>query len=304
MDFTQLQYFRTVARLQNVTRAAEVLYISQPNLSTALTKLENEVGIPLFYRKKGSITLTPKGEIFLAHVDRAMQELDNAMSIINAHSTVVSRRTDVASSISGLLPRLIKAFSGSQEPEPFIHLLMDSEELYRLLMESRLDFVITTVPGNGIDIQWIPLCEDSIVAIVAKDHPLAKYNSIPLDPLSRERIVCNNMFLEKDSIDEMCIKAGFFPNIYIHGNEFIPGISKIIPLQGAVTLALSHTLPQIRTVSDWDNFHVVPLTGPFSTVSIGIARKKSRLMTESASKFYDYTVKHLPGIIAETSLNK
>ena len=302
MDFTQLQYFRTVARLQNVTRAAEAMYISQPNLSTALTKLENELGIKLFYRKKGSITLTPKGELFLTYVERAMQELDNGMEAVNDRSAIVDLRTDVACSVAGLLPKLIRGFSPDQDPPPFIYLNRCSEEIYRLLMEGRLDFAISTIPSNGLDINWVPLRDDVIIALVSKDHPLAENDSIRIDDLSNAKIICNDMFLEKDAIDDLFIKAGFFPNIVLQGNELIAE-RELIPLRGGVALAMSHTLPLIRVMCTND-FKVIPLTGPFSTVTIGISSKKSKLLSASAQTFYKYAVDNLPDIIAETSLLK
>lgn len=86
MDINQLEYFRTVAKMQNVTRAAESLYITQPNLSMSLTKLENELGIKLFKRKKGSVALTSKGEVFLYYVNKALGELHSGLDYIAERS--------------------------------------------------------------------------------------------------------------------------------------------------------------------------------------------------------------------------
>jgi len=302
MDFTQLQYFRTVARLQNVTRAAEILYISQPNLSTSLTKLENELGIQLFYRKKGSITLTPKGELFLSYVERALQELDSGMAAITNRSTVVARRTDVASSIAGLLPRLIKKFAAGSEPPPFIHINRCSEEIYRLLDEGRLDFAISTLPGNGLDMRWLPMREDLVVALMGPDHPLAGAESLPLEALSETRLVCNDLFLEKEAVDDLCIKAGFFPNIILQSNEVLTERT-LLPLRDGAVLAMSHMLPLVMDLYS-DAVRVVPLSGTYSTVTIGLSIKKSRLLSEQAKAFFDFTAEQLPGLIAETSLLK
>ena len=68
MDFEHLNYFRTVARLGNLSQAAKELYISQPGLSRYLTKLEQEIGVPLFERRKGRIVLNTYGQIFLTNV--------------------------------------------------------------------------------------------------------------------------------------------------------------------------------------------------------------------------------------------
>ena len=64
MDFSQLNYFRAAARHGNLTHAAEELYISQPGLSRYLSRLEEELGVPLFERRKGKITLNTYGQLF------------------------------------------------------------------------------------------------------------------------------------------------------------------------------------------------------------------------------------------------
>ena len=57
MELSQLRYFIVVAELGNMSKAAEVLFVSQPNLSTSISRLEEEVGAPLFERRRGKITL-------------------------------------------------------------------------------------------------------------------------------------------------------------------------------------------------------------------------------------------------------
>ena len=106
MELNQLNYFRTVARLQNVTKAAEELYISQPNLSTAITKLESSLGVNLFERKKGKIKLTSNGELFLSHVNRAFQELENGLDAIKERTEYTEDRIVAGSVFGGLLDKL------------------------------------------------------------------------------------------------------------------------------------------------------------------------------------------------------
>src|SRR5579875_2690206 len=75
MELHQLAYFRTVARTQHFTQAAEQLAISQPALSRAIANLEQELGIPLFDRRGRSVVLNSYGKAFLQYVDQAVQSL-------------------------------------------------------------------------------------------------------------------------------------------------------------------------------------------------------------------------------------
>src|SRR2546428_13358678 len=76
MDLLQLHYFRTVARLEHMTRAAEALLIAQPALSQTIARLEDELGVPLFDRLGRRIRLNLFGKAFLERVERVFAELD------------------------------------------------------------------------------------------------------------------------------------------------------------------------------------------------------------------------------------
>lgn len=72
-DERTMQYFSVIAREQNISRAAQKLYISQPSLSRFLTKLESQIGGELFVRRKGALTITPLGTCFLEYIREAQQ---------------------------------------------------------------------------------------------------------------------------------------------------------------------------------------------------------------------------------------
>ena len=75
MTLQQLRYFCVTAEVLHYTRAADLLYISQPSLSYALNKLEKELGMPLFHKQGKQISLTRYGAEFLPYAKRALSEL-------------------------------------------------------------------------------------------------------------------------------------------------------------------------------------------------------------------------------------
>ena len=79
MELSQLRYFSAVAQLGNMSKAAETMFVSQPNLSTSLSRLEEEIGVPLFERRRGKITLNQSGECFLHYVDHALSALEKGV---------------------------------------------------------------------------------------------------------------------------------------------------------------------------------------------------------------------------------
>ncbi|UUZ90022.1 LysR family transcriptional regulator [Paenibacillus sp. P25] len=76
MEWQQLEYFQTVARMEHMTRASEYLSVSQSALSRSIARLESELGVPLFDRQGRSITLNRYGQLFLKRVQRILKEYE------------------------------------------------------------------------------------------------------------------------------------------------------------------------------------------------------------------------------------
>ena len=83
MELRQLEYFQMASRLKNITRAAERLKVSQPNITVAIKKLEAELGVQLFDRSQKQLTLTPEGTVFLNRIDIALRIIQDALLELN-----------------------------------------------------------------------------------------------------------------------------------------------------------------------------------------------------------------------------
>src|SRR5580700_3809958 len=86
MELQQLKYFREVAAREHVTRAAEKLFVSQSAISRAVTQLEEELGVPLFYRQGRAVVLSRYGRLFLEHVNRALSILESGKRLLREQS--------------------------------------------------------------------------------------------------------------------------------------------------------------------------------------------------------------------------
>ena len=83
MELRQLEYFQMASRLKNITRAAQRLRVSQPNITVAIKKLESELGVQLFDRSQKQLTLTPEGKVFLKRIELALRNIDDAILEVN-----------------------------------------------------------------------------------------------------------------------------------------------------------------------------------------------------------------------------
>lgn len=82
MELLQLRYFVTVAQMLNISRAAKHHMIPQPDMSRTISKLERELGVPLFDRYKNRLTLTEQGKVFYHAISHSLQGMDHAVEDI------------------------------------------------------------------------------------------------------------------------------------------------------------------------------------------------------------------------------
>lgn len=87
MDLNQLHYFTVVAETENITKAAQKLYITQPALSRAIARLEAELGIKLFDRKTNALILNDNGQLFLKHVTMGLDAINSGVYAIRQKNT-------------------------------------------------------------------------------------------------------------------------------------------------------------------------------------------------------------------------
>ena len=170
MTLQQLTYFEAIARTQNLSRAAEELFIAQPSLSISMRKLEEELTVPLFSRKGHRTVLTEEGELFLEHVSRIRRELSEAQEHMKRIGTMKKHTVSVGCTtpvLCDLLPKTMQAFRSApgRERTRFIVSSGNTPELIRKLKAGVFDCLICSQYPDP-DILQLPLEEDPILLIV------------------------------------------------------------------------------------------------------------------------------------------
>jgi len=179
MDTRYLTYILTIAKKENMTKAAEELFVSQSTLSQYLSKLESELGTPLFYRSKGRLTLTPAGSLYIEAAEKVMSIKNvlyqNIQNIENrGHITVgvtsqfgLTMLTDIIPAFKVQYPDIIIEISETNLPG-----------LTRLISEESIDCGIMAI--NEIDPfspdQVTILREEEVLFSIPVNHPYRKKN--------------------------------------------------------------------------------------------------------------------------------
>ena len=219
MELSLLYYFKTVAEMENITRAAEALYISQPALSKAIAKLEKNLDVTLFDRRKGRISLSPMGQVYYEYVASAFQVLEQGEKRLEELMERSGDTVSVASPVAGVLHELIYDFLNTGERVKIHEYLYAESMLESELLSGKLDFAVTPVTIENSEIEQIKLMEEEIFIVVSREHPLAAEKYVPLKAFQSDSFLVDEASFDQKIVKVLCGIAGFEPDILLHSNE-------------------------------------------------------------------------------------
>lgn len=188
MDLRTLEYYTVVARELNISRAAEKLAMSQPPLSSQMKNLEEDLGVTLFIRGKRHLTLTEAG-IHLLHRAEQMLELAD-----KTRNELQNMKASLSGSISfgmveGRAPSLAARWiAGFREEYPLVTFTLrngSSDNVVNDMKRGLVDVALIARPFDRIYLEGIRTARDPWMAIIPKEHPLARREgkTIPLASL-------------------------------------------------------------------------------------------------------------------------
>lgn len=192
MTLNELRYIVAVAQEGNFRRAAERVFVSQPALSLAIQKLEEELGVQIFERSRTAVSMTPTGELIVAQAQRALEEVAQIREIASQgkDQLVGTLRLGVIYTVGPyLLPALIPIL---KRKAPQMPLEMEENLTANLevqLINGRLDAIIIALPFGGPGIATLPLYDEDFNVVVPLDHPWAKKKHIKTAELGNEKVL-------------------------------------------------------------------------------------------------------------------
>jgi len=225
MELRQLKYFREVAERQHVTRAAEKLFVSESAISRAVTQLEDELGVPLFYRQGRAVVLSPYGRLFLENVTRALGVLESGRRLLREQTEQESGTVSLGFLHSlgvEMVPGLIKEYRRKHPGIQFTLLVQRSGEmLMEELAGGGIDLCLS-VPGmfGQSDVRWNHLLDEELLIAMPRAHRLAARRTLSLRELSSEPfLVLSPEHTLRIIFDRVCADASFSPKIAFEGMD-------------------------------------------------------------------------------------
>lgn len=217
MDMNILKYmaFLKAVEYGSFTRAAEALSYSQSGVSRMISDLEKEWNITLLERGRSGIRLTSDGSRMLPYAQSLCSEYQKLQMAVDDLHGVQSGIIRIGTFSSGAIhwvPNIIKAFQKDYPGIDYELLLGDYTEIEDWITQGRVDCGFLRLPTRP-DFETIPLGRDRLLAILPQDHPLTKYDKVPIAALCEEPF----MLLEKGAqaeVSEVFQRHGLRPRVH------------------------------------------------------------------------------------------
>lgn len=213
MDLNQLKYFRVVAKTGNMSKAAQALYITQPNLSRSIARLEKEIGVSLFEHRKGKIILNEYGRAFLSSVELIFSELNFGVQTVRRLYETSQNFLCLACTIDGFLPDVLKKFFLHKPNIGIKQLSLTPDEVMEHLSDHTLSIAVTSYQIQNEQIVFELLGQEEYVILMHRSHPLAASASLSVSQLADEKFICDASRLNLQNLKRICSNAGFYPNV-------------------------------------------------------------------------------------------
>lgn len=211
MEMNQIRYFLAVCKHQNFTHAAHASNVSQPSLTAAIKKLEDELGGPLFLRDRAGCRLTQLGSLLRPRLEKVQQETQEAKMAAVRHVRLdrVPISIGVGETIGyGLISEAVERYR-LRFPKAEIELIVDSQQaLLDQLRDGRFDIVIISGKASSELYRIDLLYSEEYRVVVAAEHSLAKHKSVSLADLAKINMLDRPNCEMRETLHETCANSG------------------------------------------------------------------------------------------------
>jgi DNA-binding transcriptional LysR family regulator len=191
MLLSEITAFIEVARQGSISRAAEVLFVTQPTLTARIQNLESDLGERLFTRSRQGMRLTDTGRAFLPYVHRAMQALEEGQRLVadrrrgGTGELVIGAAPSVG---TYALPLVLKRFAAEHPTVRLVVKTGHSEDILGMVLRSEVQLGLMR-PLRHPDLELRPVYDDVMVLVVNPGHPFASAGSVSLGAIGGQSLL-------------------------------------------------------------------------------------------------------------------
>lgn len=290
---SQLRYFQVVAQHEHISRAAEKLHIAQPALSATISKIEKELGVPLFHRQGRNIELNDAGKRLLVHANFMFEQLAAMEESLATTKEILENEFILSVSNSMLLNGWLQQFV-LQNPK--IHLrqkMLGEDQMITALLDETIDMALGEFETDHPGIIRKTIIEDEYIINIPIQHPLAQKEKIYFEDIREEGIVSlpsNTIF---KIVDRIFAQKDCKPNIVFEGNHRMMNkmlrINRGLLFGSRQMMYMRYLYEKEQAASDHDSYAVVmqPIADLNCKCTLSLCWKEGRELPLMAQKFID-----------------
>jgi LysR family hydrogen peroxide-inducible transcriptional activator len=208
MTLTELKYIVAVAREKHFGKAAEACFVSQPTLSVAIKKLEDELEVKLFERSANEVTVTPLGEEIVRQAQSVLEQAANIKEIAKRGKDPLAGplKLGIIYTIGPyLLPDLVRQAIARTPQMPLMLQENFTVKLLEMLRTGEIDCAIMAEPFPDTGLATAALYDEPFMVALPSNHPLAAHTHVNADELKKETmLLLGNGHCFRDHVLEVC----------------------------------------------------------------------------------------------------
>lgn len=278
-----MEYFQRAARLRNITRAARELNVSQPSITVAVRRLEEELGVPLFDRSQKQIALTPEGQVFLERTDDILGRMQDLAAEMKDFR--FARKGRIRIGITPVIgayffPALLARFRKVHPRVEADVIEEGSLSLSEKLSAGELDLAMMVTSRISSHFDTAPVAKGQLLACFSRRNPLARFRAIPLSRLRDQPFIMfhEDTYSRRLVMDE-CARYRFVPRVVFSS-------SQIETIMGMVSRGVGVSFMLDTIVARHPGVVGRPLTKPL-LIEAGLAWNRNRYLSKSARLLVD-----------------
>lgn len=256
MKIQQFEYFIAVVEQNSFTKAAQILHISQPSLTTAIKKLEHSLGYDLLTRTTKEIKITDRGIQFYQHAKKLIHDYQLTVEKMYdlSLSDVPKLKLSILESTNQWMSSVISSHS-KQYPGQRYQLLEihDYNKVIQDVLNFEIDIALTNEHVNHIDIESIPLYEEEYVLLVPQ-HTFTQQKSTALNTLPL--IVPNAKYQVRKHLDDYLLHFNIRPHIVMEVDRFETATNFVH--EGLGYAVIPRVYYQSRNTTSLKTLHIKP----------------------------------------------
>ncbi len=285
MEMEQLRHFLKVAELENFTRAAEQVKLTQSSLSRSIARLEEELGQPLFDRQSRKVVLNDAGRLLLNSARNILKMTEDAKAEICDDGQSGKVRVAAIPTIAPyFLPECLKLFR-QKFPQAQVIVHEDTtENLLKRIADGEVDIAITALPIVARYVEVVPLFEEELLLVTSIDHPLARKKAVRAADIEElPFVLLGEAHCLSDNVISFCRQKSFHP-VSVERTCQLSMIQELVTLGHGVSL-----VPAMACVRDTSKSRVYrSLTGQKPTRTIAMVSNPYRFHSQLVRRFMEH----------------